>query len=95
MTEQLGKFTFVPEAGIEAIMAIISEAKTRQSELVARVEAGEEVIIVRDQRPVARLVPVPHHRDTQDTVADIREARASLASTSKTDLLDWHDVGRR
>ncbi|HEY0160386.1 MAG TPA: type II toxin-antitoxin system prevent-host-death family antitoxin [Thermoanaerobaculia bacterium] len=34
------------------------EAKTRLAELLDRVEAGEEVIIVRDGRPVARLVPL-------------------------------------
>lgn len=34
------------------------EAKTHLSELVARAEAGEEVIITRHNRPVAKLVPV-------------------------------------
>jgi prevent-host-death family protein len=33
------------------------EAKTTLSKLVALVEAGEEVIIIRAGRPVARLVP--------------------------------------
>ncbi|MFP5379616.1 MAG: type II toxin-antitoxin system Phd/YefM family antitoxin, partial [Vicinamibacteria bacterium] len=35
----------------------ISEAKTRLSELVRRVEAGEEIVLRRGSRPVARLVP--------------------------------------
>lgn len=34
------------------------EAKTQFSKLVARVEAGEEVVIARDGKPVARLVAV-------------------------------------
>jgi prevent-host-death family protein len=34
----------------------IHEAKTQFSKLIARVEAGEEVIIARDGAPVARLV---------------------------------------
>ena len=34
------------------------EAKTRLSELLRRAERGEEVVIARDGRPVARLVPV-------------------------------------
>ena len=34
------------------------EAKTHLSELVARAERGEEVIITRHQRPVAKLVPI-------------------------------------
>lgn len=36
----------------------IHEAKTHFSKLVARVEAGEEIVIARDGTPVARLVAV-------------------------------------
>lgn len=36
----------------------IREAKARLSSLVARAEAGEEVIIARANRPAVRLVPV-------------------------------------
>jgi prevent-host-death family protein len=35
----------------------IHEAKTHFSRLLERVEAGEEVVIARAGRPVARLVP--------------------------------------
>jgi len=38
----------------------VHEAKTTLSRLLARVEAGEEVVISRSGRPVARLVPVTH-----------------------------------
>ena len=34
----------------------VSEAKTQLSRLLARVEAGEEVVIARRGQPVARLV---------------------------------------
>jgi prevent-host-death family protein len=34
------------------------EAKTKLSKLVERAEAGEEIVIARNGRPVARLVPV-------------------------------------
>jgi prevent-host-death family protein len=36
----------------------IHEAKTQLSRLLAKVAAGEEVIIARNGEPVARLVPV-------------------------------------
>lgn len=36
----------------------IHEAKTQFSKLIARVEAGEEIVIARDGTPVARLVAV-------------------------------------
>ena len=34
------------------------EAKTHFSKLIARVEAGEEIVIARDGAPVARLVAI-------------------------------------
>lgn len=37
----------------------VHEAKTKLSELLRRVAAGEEVTITRDGEPVARLVPAP------------------------------------
>ena len=34
------------------------EAKTKLSQLVERVEAGEDIVLQRNGKPVARLVPV-------------------------------------
>lgn len=36
----------------------VQEAKTRLSELLTRVERGEEIVVARAGTPVARLVPV-------------------------------------
>ena len=36
----------------------IHEAKTQLSKLLRRVSAGEEIVIARAGRPVARLVPI-------------------------------------
>ena len=36
----------------------VHEAKTRLSQLLARLEAGDDVVIARGGTPVARLVPV-------------------------------------
>lgn len=33
-------------------------AKTTLSQLIARVEAGEEIVIARGKQPVAKLVPI-------------------------------------
>ncbi|RLE31997.1 type II toxin-antitoxin system Phd/YefM family antitoxin [Candidatus Acetothermia bacterium] len=41
-----------------ALQVNIHEAKTHLSKLLARVSAGEEVIIARAGKPIARLVPV-------------------------------------
>ncbi|NTV94381.1 MAG: type II toxin-antitoxin system Phd/YefM family antitoxin [Thiobacillus sp.] len=39
----------------------IAEAKAHLSALVERVEAGEEIVIARRGKPVARLIPEPRH----------------------------------
>ena len=41
-----------------AIVVGLFEAKTHLSEYVARAEKGEEVIITRHNKPVARIVPL-------------------------------------
>jgi prevent-host-death family protein len=71
------------------------EAKTRLSELLARVEAGEEIIIARGDVPVARLTPVARQDDARAAVADILNARAGLAPTTPAELAAWRDAGRR
>lgn len=71
------------------------EAKTRLSELLARVEAGEEVTIARGDVPVARLVPVARTGNARAAVADILVARTGLASTTADELMAWRDDGRR
>jgi prevent-host-death family protein len=43
---------------MEKKMVNVHEAKTQLSRLLLRVEAGEEVIIARGGKPIARLVPL-------------------------------------
>ncbi|MFG6082169.1 type II toxin-antitoxin system Phd/YefM family antitoxin [Paracoccus litorisediminis] len=38
----------------------VAEARAKLSQLLAAVDAGEEVVIARDGVPAARLVPVMH-----------------------------------
>ena len=40
----------------------VHEAKTHFSKLLAKVEAGEEVVIARAGKPVAKLVPIQEKR---------------------------------
>jgi prevent-host-death family protein len=40
----------------------IHEAKTQLSKLIARAEAGEEIVIARDDTPVVKLTPVASAR---------------------------------
>lgn len=53
----------------------IAEAKAHFSALVERVEAGEEIVIARRGKPVARLVPEPR---TKRAAADVFRAAWTL-----------------
>ena len=46
----------------------VREAKTNLSRLLAQVESGEEVIIVRNGKPVARLAPIQKRGKPQTDV---------------------------
>ena len=68
------------------------EAKNRLSELIHRVEAGEEIAITRRGKVVARLVPPAPEEATQralDAVAGLRACRrgVSLGRLSSRDLV--------
>lgn len=73
----------------------VSEAKAHLSELLARVEAGEDVIIARGNDPIARLSRIARETDLQLLVNEVRGARAKLALSSHEDILSWRDDGRR
>ena len=48
------------------------EAKTQLSKLVELAEQGEEVVIQRSGRPVARLVPVESRRPIREAFGSMR-----------------------
>jgi prevent-host-death family protein len=73
------------------------EAKTHLSELIARVERGEEVIITRHNKPVAKIVSMPAERP--DTGARAAAVDALLRAAAGRSLGGhWEalrDEGRR
>ena len=86
---------FFPEGPAMPIVVSIGVAKARLSELVARAEAGEDVVIARDNSPVARLSRMPRECDIRAAIAEIRAAREGLAPVSDDEILAWRDEGRR
>lgn len=72
----------------------VFDAKAQFSKLIARAEGGEEIVISRHGRPVARLVPMPSTRPERipgwveafDVPADFDEWTAQ-------DEADWFDEG--
>ncbi len=73
------------------------EAKTHLSELIARAERGEEVIITRHNKPVAKLVPIA--KVARDGAGRRSAVNALLRSARGRTLgLDWkalRDEGRK
>jgi prevent-host-death family protein len=55
----------------------IHEAKTHFSRLVARAEAGEEIIVRRGPKPVAKLVA--YHAPTEPRVPGALKGRLTIA----------------
>ncbi len=72
------------------------EAKTHLSELLAAVEAGEEITITRRGRAVARLVPVaPPAAGRGAALARIAALRKRTRGLTVADILSARDEGRR
>jgi prevent-host-death family protein len=72
------------------------EAKTHLSELLDRVESGEELVIARRGRPVARLVPIADAN--QQRAAEAVKRLLTLRRGATLGGIDWRelrDAGRR
>jgi prevent-host-death family protein len=78
------------------------EAKTRFGELLERVANGEEVVITRHDKPVARLVPEgsPRQEEVRRAVQGLRDlqqriGRRSGSRLSARDVRSAIEKGRR
>lgn len=66
------------------------EAKNKLSELLARAERGEEIVITRRGRPVAKLVPVRSEVDRERSRNAMRQIR-ELAKEMNLGPFDWEE----
>ena len=73
------------------------EAKTHLSELLEKVEAGEEIIITKHGAPVARLVPMKKEASAEQRAAAIRRIQklSSGLSLAGLKIKDLINEGRR
>jgi prevent-host-death family protein len=80
------------------------EAKTRFGQLLQRVARGEEVIITRHEKPVARLVPEGRRNleSVRKAVAELCELSRQIAARNKgkpkltdAEVKSWIEEGRR
>jgi len=81
----------------------VYDAKARFSELIDRAERGEETVVTRHGRPVARVAPLSGlRRSPEETAAFMarhRELRARILAehgpTTRAEIKAWKEEGRR
>ena len=78
--------------GIMSHTVEISDATARLAQLIARAEAGEDVTIVQDGVPVARIVPVK--RPISETIGLMRRERGRRQRVSAEDNRAAKEQGR-
>lgn len=73
------------------------QAKTHLSELLEKVEAGQEITITKHGAPVARLVPVKKEATAEERAAAIRRIQkmSSVLSLRGLKIKDLVSEGRR
>ena len=71
----------------------VHEAKTHFSKLLARAGAGEEIVIAKAGKPVARLMPIGQ-KEAGRRVPGIDKGKIWMSKDfdvmSERDLKDWH-----
>jgi prevent-host-death family protein len=60
----------------------LADAKARLSELIARAQAGEEIVVTRHGEPVARIVPVRPPKQAIPSMAAFRATMTRMRTPS-------------
>jgi prevent-host-death family protein len=70
------------------------EAKTRFGDLLERVSRGEEIVITKHQKPVARLIPEgrPALSEVRDAVNELASLRHEMANRRGTRPIADKDI---
>ncbi|HYF55733.1 MAG TPA: type II toxin-antitoxin system prevent-host-death family antitoxin [Salinarimonas sp.] len=76
------------------IVIKVDDMDQQLAELVRRVEAGEVVVIERDDRPIARVVPADGRGDVKAAIEQIRAARATRKPVTLEEIIAWKNEGR-
>ncbi|MGH9577176.1 MAG: type II toxin-antitoxin system Phd/YefM family antitoxin, partial [Terriglobales bacterium] len=71
----------------------LAEAKAKLSEIVDKVEAGEEVVITRRGRPVAHMTSARKPLQRVQSLADLRANLPKARSSSAKQIRQLRDEG--
>ena len=77
------------------VIVKVAEAKTHLSKLLARVEAGEDIVIARGNDPIVRLVAIDERRQRLAAIEAVRALRAQAKPVTSQEIQDWKQEGRR
>ena len=69
------------------------EAKTHLSALLAKVEAGEDLVICRGPKPIAHVTRIDQERDHVALCATLRRERAKQQAVTTPEILSWRHEG--
>lgn len=72
-----------------AFVVNVQEVKTGLSELLARVEAGEDVVVATSGKPVAHLAPVERTAPRTFGAADLTVPDTSVEPLPERELAAW------
>ena len=73
----------------------VGEAKPHLSELLAKVEAGEDVVIARGNEPVARLIRATDTQERRRMLDTLRTERSQRSIVYADEIQTWKNEGRR
>jgi len=73
----------------------VGEAKTHLSDLLSKVEAGEDVVISRGSEPIARLVRINDGSARRDAIEALRRERKDRPGATAEEILEWRREGQR
>jgi antitoxin (DNA-binding transcriptional repressor) of toxin-antitoxin stability system len=73
------------------------EAPERLRDALDAVERGETVVITRDGRPIARVIPeqVTSVQDGEKALLALEALRARMPKVTAAEILAWRDEGRK
>lgn len=78
-----------------SITVKVGEAKTHLSDLLAKVEAGEEVIIARGNKPIAKLTRIDSRARRRAAIEALKAERAKAQPVTTEEILAWRHEGHR
>lgn len=65
------------------------------NELLAKVEAGEDIILARNGMPVAQMTAVAQPSNEAELIETILRERAGRKPVSQEEIAEWKQIGRR